>query len=221
MRNLFIALILLAGFSSVYAQDKSAKDFKIEGADAYKAKDYQKGLDAFEKSIQLYEADGKIDTSLYFNAAICAFKVENFEKAISFFNRSSELGYKGCKSELYKANAQGKLEKNDDMVATCENAIPKCPKYKTEFSDMIFQHYLKSGLEIFNGAAKMQADATPMAQSDPDVYKAEMEKVGEKFKESLPFLEKAHAIKADDETCNGAISQVNEFVEMQAKAGAK
>lgn len=220
MKKLIIALILIIGFTSVYAQDKSAKDFKIEGADAYKAKDFQTGFDSFEKSIQLYEADGKTDTTLYYNAAICAFKIKNYEKAVSYFNRSVELGYKGCKSELYKANSLKMLEKYEDMEVVCENAIPMCPKYKAKFNDLLFKHYLKSGLEIFNGAAKMQADATPLATSNPDEYTAEMEKVKAKFSDSLPLLEKAHTYKKDDKTCNKALKSVYEILDMPAKATA-
>jgi len=220
MKKLLIALVLLLGVSSIYAQDKSAKEYKIEGADAYKAKDYQAGYDAFEKSIQLYEADGKTDTSLYYNVAICAFKIKNYEKAISYFDRSVELGYKACKSDLYKANALKKLGKYDEMVALCESSGAKCPKYKNKFDDLLFKNYLKSGLEIFNGAAKMQADATPLAQSDPDGYTAEMVKVKAKFGESIPLLEKAHSIKPDDETCKNALRQVYELLDMQAKAAA-
>jgi len=220
MKKLLIAFILLFGVSSMYAQDKSAKDYKIEGADAYKAKNYQAGFDAFEKSIQLYEADGKTDTTLYYNAAICAYKVKNYENAISYFNHSIELGYKTCKAELYKANAQKKLGNSDDMIATCESSKAKCPKYASKFDDLLFQHYLKSGLEIFNGASKMQADATPLAQSNAEQYKAEMVKVKAKFGESIPLLEKAHSIKADDKNCTMALKQVYELLDMKAKAAA-
>ena len=220
MKKLLIAFILLFGVSSMYAQDKSAKDYKIEGADAYKAKDYHAGFDAFEKSIQLYEAEGKTDTTLYYNAAICAYKVKNYENALSYFDHSIELGYKTCKAELYKANAQRKLGNTDDMIATCKSSKAKCPKYASKFDDLLFQYYLKSGLEIFNGAAKMQADATPLAESNADQYKVEMEKVKTKFGESLPLLEKAHSIKADDKNCIMALKQVYELLDMKAKAAA-
>jgi len=220
MKKTVILFALIIGVTTIYAQDKSAKDYKIEAADAYKAKDYQAGLSSFEKSIQLYEADGKIDTSLYFNAAICAIKVKEYQKSVDYFNRSMELGYKDCKSKLYKANAFKGMKDYTAMETTCNDGLQSCPKYKKKFNDMLFQYYLKSGLGIFNKAAKMQADATPLAQSDPDGYKAEMGKVKAKFNNSLPMLEKANSIYPDDENCKKALQQAYELLDMPAKAAA-
>ena len=220
MKRIALGLVLIISVTTLFAQDKSAKDYKIEAAEAYKAKDYQTGLTSFEKAIQLYEADGKIDTTLYYNAAICAIKVKEYGKATGYFDRSVELGYKPCKSKLYKANAQKGLDDYAAMEATCNEGIQSCPKYKSDFNELLFQYYLMSGLEVFNNAAKMQADATPLAQSDPDAYKAEMEKVKAEFNRSLPMLEKAHGIEPGDENCNKALKQAYELLDMQAKAAA-
>jgi tetratricopeptide (TPR) repeat protein len=217
MKKVLVTVLLIFGVSFVFAQDKTAKDYKIEGAEAYKAKDYQKGLTSFEQAINLYEADGKTDTSLYYNAAICAIKVDNYQKAVQYFNRSAELDYKVCKSDLYKANALLKLENYDEMEKVASAGTTKCPKYKSKFNDLLFQHYLKSGLDIFNGAAKMQAEVTPLATSDPDKYKEEMVKVKEEFKKSLPLLEKAKAIEPNDDNVNKAINQANEIIATEIK----
>ena len=220
MKKLLIGLVLIIGVTAIYAQDKSAKEYKIEAADAYKAKDYQTGLTSFEKSIQLYEAEGKIDTTLYFNAAICAIKVKDYQKSVSYFDRSVELGYKVCKSKLYKANAQKGMDDYAAMEATCNDGLQSCPKQKQKFNDMLFQYYLKSGLDVFNNAAKMQADATPLAQSDPDAYTAEMVKVKAEFSSSIPMLEKAYNINPADDNCKFALKQAYELLDMQAKAAA-
>jgi len=220
MKKLLFAVVLIFGVTTIFAQDKTAKDYKIEGAEAYKAKDYQAGLNAFEKSIQMYEADGKTDTTLYYNAAICAIKVKDYQKSVDFFNQSIGFGYKTCKSTLYKANALEKLENYEEMEAVCAQGKTDCPKYKSKFDEIVFKYYLKSGLEVFNEAAQMQATATPLAQSNPDQYKAEMEKVKAKFNDSLPMLEKAHDIKPNDESCKKALKQAYELLDMQAKASA-
>lgn len=220
MKNLVLLLTLTFGITALYAQDKSAKEYKIEGADAYKAKDYATGLSSFEKAIELYEAEGKTDTTLYFNAAICALKEKDYNKTISFFNRSIELGYKECKARLYSANAYKGLKDNEKMVETCEAGITKCPKYTEKFNKMLFSYYLSQGLDIFNNAAKMQADATPLASTDGDKYKAEMEKVKAEFNKSLPMLEKAHGIDPADENCKKALKQAYEILEMPAKAAS-
>lgn len=212
MKSLLIVLVLVFGITTLNAQEKSAKDYKVEGAEAYSAKDYKSGLAAFENSIQLYEHDNNIDTTLYYNAAICALKIKEYEKSITFFDRSIEFDYKACKSQLYKANALKKLKNYDSMIEVCESGISNCPSYEKKFNDLQFNYYLKSGLSIFNDAAKMQADVTPLATSDPAKYKTEMEKVKAEFQKSLPMLNKAKAINPTDENCNKAIKSVNEIL---------
>lgn len=220
MKKILLAIVFVAGIGALYAQDKSAKDYKVEAADAYKAKDYQTGLNSFEKAIQLYEADGKTDTTLYYNAAICAIKVKNYDKSVSYFDRSIELGYKACKSKLYRANALKGKGDMDAMETAANEGITSCPKYKGKFNDLLFAHYLKSGLDIFNDAAMKQSEITPLAQSDPDAYTAGMETVKAEFNRSLPMLEKAHSIDPADENCKKALKQAYELLDMQAKAAA-
>lgn len=220
MKKILFAIVFTIGVTSLFAQDKSAKEYKVEAADAYKAKDYQTGLNSFEKAIQLYEADGKTDTTLYYNAAICAIKVKDYEKSIQYFDRSIELGYKDCKAKLYKANAMKGKGDMGAMEATANEGAQSCPKYKSKFNDLLFSYYMKSGLDVFNSAANKQAEITPLAQSDPDKYKAGMEDVKSQFNNSLPMLEKAHDIKPEDENCKKALKQAYELLDMQAKAAA-
>jgi len=221
MKKLLLISILMLGVTALFAQEeKTARDYKVEGADAYGAKDYAKGLSSFEKAIELYEAEGKIDTSLYYNAAICAIKVDDYEKSVKYFDRSVELDYKPCKARLYKANALLKMEDGDKIEQACNEGLEKCPKYKKKFNEILFTNYMKQGLDIFNGAAKMQADVTPLATSNPDKYKEEMVKVKAEFNKSLPYLEKAHNIDPADANAKKALKQAYEILEMKDKAAA-
>lgn len=212
MKKFLVLTLLVFGITFIYAQDKTAKEYKIEGAEAYKAKDYAKGLNAFENSIILYEAEGKTDTSLYYNAGACAYKVKEYDKALGFFDRSIELSYKTCTAYLYKANALKKQKNYGEMEAICNIGIEKCNKSKSKFEGILFNYYLKSGLKTFNNAAKMQSNITPLATSDPDKYKAEMVKVTKEFENSLPMLKKAQQINSDDANCNNAIKQANDII---------
>lgn len=220
MKRFLFVFVLVTGVTLLNAQEKSAKDYKIDGAEAYKAKDYKKGLSDFEQAIKLYEAEGKTDTSLYYNAAVCAIKIDNYDKAVSYFDKSIALDYKTCKSKLYKANCLLRLEKDDEMETLCLDGSQTCPRYKSKFNELLFQRYMKAGLEIFNDAAKKQADITPMATTDPDKYTAEMEKVKDEFRKSLPNLEKAHEIDPTDENCKKALKQAYEILGEDAKAAA-
>ena len=218
MRELTVIAIMVFAVSIAQAQDKTAKEFKIEGADAYKAKEYQKGLDSFEKSIALYEAEGKTDTSLYYNAGVCAYKVKSYDKALGFFDKSLSLKYKSCNSLLYKANALKKQKKYDEMEATCNEGISKCSRSQDKFNTILFKHYLKTGLSIYNNAAKMQSSANQYASSDQAKFETEMAKVKNEFKRSLPMLEKAHKIDPDDANCKNALKGAYEILDMNSKA---
>lgn len=221
MKRFFITVLLFAGITLITnAQDKTAKDYKIEGADAFKAKDYKKGFDAFVQAIKMYEAEGKTDTTLYFNAGVCALKIENYEGSIPYFERSVDLGYKACVAKLYKANALKKLEKNTELEQLCNEAMTTCPESADKFKELLFQFYLQKGLDIFNNAAKMQADVTPLAKTDAEKYKTEMEKVKAEFTKSLPMLEKANKLIPTDENCKKALKQAYELLEMKDKANA-
>ncbi len=209
---------IIFGVAFASAQEKSAKDLKIEAASAYEAKDYQKGLDSFEKAIKLYEADQKVDTTLYYNAAVCAVKVNNYDKALTYFNKSIELDYKPCRSLLYKADMLNKLGRTAELEAICSSSSAKCPQYKSKFNEILFQNYVVSGLEIFNNAAKQQAEVTPLAKTNPEKYTSEMEKVKAEFTRSLPDLEKAHNLNPKDENCIKALKQAYEVLDMKDKA---
>ena len=218
MRKLVVLAVMVFAVSFVQAQDKTAKEYKIEGADAYRAKEYQKGLDSFEKSIGLYEAEGKTDTSLYYNAGVCAFKVKSYDKALGFFNKSLNLKYKSCNAMLYKAYSLKGLKKYDEMESTCNEGISKCSRSQDKFNSILFKYYLKSGLGIYNNAAKMQSTANQYATTNKAKFDTEMVKVKSEFKRSLPMLEKAHDINPDDETCKSALKGAYEILEMSAKA---
>jgi tetratricopeptide (TPR) repeat protein len=221
MKKFFLfTLVLLGGVVVANAQDKTAKEYKIEAADAYKAKDFKKGLSSFEQAIALYEAEGKTDTTLYFNAGVCALKTEDFEKSIKLFDRSMALNYKGCKSMLYKATALKSLKRFTEMEIVCNEGIKSCSENVTDFNDLLFQYYLASGLDIFNAAAKKQAEVTPLAKTDAEKYKAEMVKVKADFTNSLPMLEKANKINPTNEDCKKALKQAYELLEMKDKAAA-
>lgn len=215
-----VTLVFIAGLVVLNAQDKTAKEYKIEAADAYKAKDYKKGLSSFEQAIALYEAEGKTDTTLYFNAGICALKIEDYEKSVKLFDRSLGYNYKTCKSLLYKATALKKLSKYSEMEEICNNGITACAENAADFKDMLFQYYLSSGLDVFNAAAKKQAEITPLAKTDAEKYKLEMDKVKTDFAKSLPMLEKANTLNPANEDCKKALKQAYELLDMKDKAAA-
>jgi hypothetical protein len=223
MKKLLITILLLlaTGITFLtYAQEKTAKEYKIEGKNAADAKDFEKGYSSFVQAIKLYEANGKTDTTLYFNAGYCALKTSKYEESLPYFSRSIELGYKSCNAMLYKANALKELKRNTELEQVCTQGKSSCKENSDKFNELLFAYYLKSGLDIFNNAAKMQADITPLAKTDAEKYKSEMVKVKAEFTKSLPMLEKAHSLIPADENCKKALRQAYELLEMKDKAAA-
>ena len=197
MRRMIFVLALLVGFGVMNAQDKTARDFKIEGADALKTKDYTAALPAFEQAIKLYEADSKPDTTLYFNAGYCAYKTKDYAKANTFFDKSIELGYKKCKAKYLKVAILKKEKKSDEMLVLAEDGASSCAKMKPKFTKIIAGHHKKVALKSFNNASKKLAKTNALAKSNPKKFKTEMIKIQQLFKEVLPLLEKAKSYKAE------------------------
>ncbi len=197
MRKIAFLLVLLVGFGAVNAQEKSARDFKIEGADAYKAKDYATALTAFEQAIKLYEADNDADTTLYFNAGYCAYKTKDFEKANGYMKTSIELNYKVCKAKLLLTSILKKQKKTSEMLVMAEEGAKTCPKNRAKFNKIIAGHHKKVALKAYNNASKKLAKVNTLAKSNPAKFKTEMIKVQKMFKNALTLLEKAKSYKAE------------------------
>jgi tetratricopeptide (TPR) repeat protein len=200
------------------AQEKSANDYKLEAAEAYKANDFAKALTGFEKAIELYNQQEKIDTTLYYNAALSAFKLSQWDKAVSYFDHSIRLDYRTCNAYLYKGNALKKAEKFDQMEATLNEARGKCPDMKDKYNDILFNYYLKNGLDFYNKGSKIQSSANGLAKTDQNKYQAEIDKAKTEYRKALPHLEKAYSINPIDKNVTTALKASYEILEMKDQA---
>jgi tetratricopeptide (TPR) repeat protein len=211
MRKIAFLLVLLVGFGVINAQEKSARDFKIEGADAYKAKDYSTALSAFEQAIKLYETDNDADTSLYFNAGYCAYKTKDFEKANAYMNTSIKLNYKVCKAKLLMTSILKKQKKTSEMLVMAEEGAKNCPKNRAKFNKVIAGYHKKVALKAYNKASKKLTKVNALAKSNPNKFKSEMIKVQKMFNTALVLLEKAKSYKAEQAIID-AITQSKKII---------
>ena len=207
----FVLSFLVIGAGMLNAQEKSAKDFKIEGAAAYKQKDYKTALVAFEQAIKLYEADNNIDTTLYFNAGYCAYKTKDYDKAFDYLNTSLKMNYKPCTSKLLIATVLKKKNKAEEMLAMAEEGMNTCPKQKSKFKKLIAGHHKKVALKAYNKASQKLAEINSLATTNPAKYKTEMKKVQQMFKKALVLLEKAKSYK-EDQAILDAITQSEKII---------
>jgi len=127
MKRFFLAIVFCFGIVVGFAQDeKGAVDFKNEGNEALRAKDYPKALQLYEQALSKW-ADTPKDTAMVYNMAVCAYQTKSFDKAIKLLDESILLNYKKETALLYKANVY-KMMKNDvEYVKTLEVALANSP----------------------------------------------------------------------------------------------
>ncbi|BAX82274.1 tetratricopeptide repeat protein [Labilibaculum antarcticum] len=138
-----IILILAVCLSAVGVFAQSAAQFKNEGNDALKSKNYKAALASYEKF--LGAEDTVEDPALIFNSAYCAIKVKDYAKAEKYFGMAAEKNYKASTAYKYKAIAQKNQKKFDDMVATLNAGIAACPTKNSKLISTLAKHYLLEG----------------------------------------------------------------------------
>lgn len=217
MRRLFLVFALCLGAVVGFAQDeKTAVDFKNDGNDALRAKNYAGALKLYEKALDKWNAepqdsaqialyDMATDTALVYNMAVSAYQAKSYEKAIKYFDESIAMAYKTETSYLYKAYAYRKMKNNDEYLKTLEEALVVSPN-DDKVKGLLATIYLKdanvfytSGAKILKGAAADVAAAKYKTTDEP--YKEAEEKAKVEFGKALPILEKA--LSFDPENAQG------------------
>lgn len=175
-------------------EEKTAIDFKNDGNEALRTKDYPTALKLYEQALSKWGDEPK-DTAMVYNMAYCAYQNKDFDKAIGYFNESIKNDYKKQTAYLYKANSFKLLKKDDEYKQTLEEALAAYPNY-TQVKGMLAVVYLKeanvyyvSGANILKGAA---ADVAAAKYKTTDQqYKDADAKAKDEFKKALPIIDKA------------------------------
>ena len=217
MKRFFLAIVLCFGIVVSFAQDeKSAIDFKNEGNDALRAKDYPKALQLFEQALAKWGEEPK-DTAMVYNMAYCAFQGKNYDKALKLFDESIALDYKKETAFLYKANTYKALKNDEEYVKTLEAALASSPD-DSKVKSMLAIVYVKeanvfysAGATILKSAAADVAAAKYKTTDAP--YKEATENAKEEFKKALPVIEKA----LDYDPANATAKQLKAACEQAIK----
>ena len=195
--------------TSMAQEEKSYVELKNEGNEALKGKDFGKALELYESSIAVWPAEEAMDAAMVYNAATCARRINNHEKAIELYTKSQELDYKADLSAYYKANAFQDLGRETEME---EFLLKSIEEYKTSsvighMKKLLVTYYLKQGVEPYNRASQILASA---ANADPSQYEEITAKANEAFTEAKPWFEKALALDAANENALAAIKTIDE-----------
>lgn len=76
--------------------------------DAFETENYEKALEAFEKSMEIDEITDLpyTDTAIVYNAGLAAANAGKYNRAIELYDQSIELGYGGANTYYFKASAE-------------------------------------------------------------------------------------------------------------------
>ncbi len=195
MKRLAILLSVVLSTSFAFGQDKTADQFKNEGNEFVRQKNYSQALDSYNEAFKLW--GDKPDTATIFNAAICALNVKNYDMALEYFKKSSDFGYKKADAD-FRITQIYKAQKKDEEYFNAVKAGYE--NYKNGKTAMLFKkelckYYRNKGMAQFNEAAGIVAKMQTAKADQMDKLKAEAKT---KFDEAKALLDKALEVDPED-----------------------
>jgi tetratricopeptide (TPR) repeat protein len=205
-----MSFLLVMALSSGFAQEgKSSVEFKNEGNEALRGNNFKQALELFESAIAVWPAEEEMDAVMIFNAATCARREKDSEKALKYYAKSQELGYKSDMSAYYRASSLKDLDREVEMEELLLKSIQEFSTSNTvgHMKKMLVTYYLKQGSEPYNRASETLKSA---ANADPSQYAEITSKANEAFVEAKPWFEKALELDAANENALAALKAINE-----------
>jgi tetratricopeptide (TPR) repeat protein len=197
-------------------------DFNTQGAEKFKAQDYEGAFKSFEYSVKISASDlyvGATDTGIYFNAALSAYNGKLYEKAIPYFKKCIDLKYE--KTLPYFLEAQSYMAINDTNNA--EKALQGAFKIFPDNQDVILQlvdfymknNKLQDAFSYLNLAKSKDPNNFSLHWAEGVLYMKQ-----EKYPEAIVCLKKSIDLKGDqfDTQFNMGVCYYNLAVELFKKA---
>ena len=120
MKRVLLLFIAVAFTVFSYAQD--AADKINEANEALTGQDYAKAYKLYDEAMN--NLDGvEVDASINFNIGFAAYKSDNLEGAVKYFDKAIEAGTNVSKCHEYKALAYNDKKDYKNAVASFEQAI--------------------------------------------------------------------------------------------------
>lgn len=141
MKKLFLLFVANLLVLTLFAQTPDPAALKKEGNEALTAKNYAV---AFEKYDAYLTQSGENDSTVIFNCAVCADKIDNFEGAVKYFKRSIELNYKPESSYVGLAKAYYDMKKGPELIATAKEGLEKFPA-NVNLQKLVYGFSMKQG----------------------------------------------------------------------------
>lgn len=185
---------------AIAAEANVAKSLDYQARCYSKLKNYESAVASYEKAIA---ADAE-NTALVYNAGIAAYQGKINEKAIEYFAKSVENGYKAETAQYYKAAVYKRMKDSDAYKTALEEGVAKFPGDK-KMAPALAKIYVGEGNELYKkgaailSAANKKVNDGAMSTAD-DAYTAEVAKAKKEFAAAIEVLEKAKA--ADPSNAN-------------------
>jgi len=155
---------------SIEALQSIATQFNYEGANLFNQQQYEKALSYFENAITISKmpAINKIDTIVYYNAALAAEKCNKISLAIDYYEKLKQFKFGGANIylELGKIYCDNKLEKQG--IETFKQGISLYPDEKIKFLNELINFYLKTN--NLNEALAYTDEALKYDNNNPSLF---------------------------------------------------
>ncbi len=192
MKNLF--LVMAALMLSVFSFAQDAAELINQGNEAMKAENYEKAFQLYDQGMKNI-GEVEVDPSINFNIGFAAYKSNNLQGAVEYFDKAIKAGVNISKSHEYKALAYNDNEKYDKAVASYEEAIATADgdtdpliynaaiaAYRGDMYDKAVELFSKSVENNYKGETALYYKAVTLRKLNKDnEYKATLEEGVKKF----------------------------------------
>lgn len=208
-KALLLGLLMAMPMVGFAQEEKSADEYKNEGNGFYREKKFAEALSSYEKAIELW-GEG-LDAATVYNAAACAERIKEFDKAKALYEKSISLDYKDDIATYKIANILGKQDKVEEQRAALETAVEKYKDGKAAafMRKDLTKLYRDEAFEAYNAGAKKLAECQTAKPEDYVAIKAEAKKL---FEVGTPWIDKALAVSPQDEQCKKIKQSIDDMI---------
>lgn len=192
MKKVFV--IMAALLMSVFAFAQDAAEKINQANEAMKAEDYAKAFTLYDEAMKNI-GDVEVEPAINFNIGFAAYKSNNPEGAVEYFDKAIAAEVNVSKSHEYKALAYNDMEDYANAVASYEQAIATAEEddpalvfnaaiaaYRGELLDKAVELFTKSAEKGYRGETALYYKAVTLRKlNKEDEYKATLEEGVEKF----------------------------------------
>ena len=156
-------------------------------ANAYQLKEDTLGaLGALQEGFEKYPEDNTILTSMI----QIYLDLDKTEDAMKYLDMAIQQDPGNATFYFAQGTLYEKVENEENAIEAYENAI--------ENDETFFNAYYNLGALYYNKGVKQIEVANSIPTSDNEAYEVELKKADKWFKEALPYMEKCHELKPDD-----------------------